>query len=104
MHCTGNTNLPAPRFSLALLAPAPVPYRLQFGGSAAAAAKAGLGPIKQFNNSMGDMMETVGGAVLPTLTVFVGKITNLFKRFDALSISTKKNILRLYLLILFIDD
>lgn len=67
----------------------------QFGGSAAAAAKAGLGPIKQFNNSMGDMMETVGGAVLPTLTVFVGKITNLFKRFDALSISTKKNIIQI---------
>jgi|GEM_PF-6974083 len=69
----------------------------QFGGSAAAAAKAGLGPIKQFNNSMGDMMETVGGAVLPTLTVFVGKITNLFKRFDALSISTKKNIIQIAL-------
>jgi len=67
----------------------------QFGGSATAAAKAGLGPIKQFNNSLGDMMETVGAAVLPSLTSFVQKITELFKRFDQLDESTKKNIIKI---------
>lgn len=66
----------------------------QFGGSAEAAAKAGLGPIKQFNNSLGDMMEVVGGMVLPHLTVFMERVTGLFKRFDSLEDSTKKTILQ----------
>lgn len=66
----------------------------QFGGSAEAAAKAGLGPIRQFNNSLGDMMETIGGAILPQLTDLVKGLTSVFKRFDNLSDSTKQNVIQ----------
>ncbi len=70
----------------------------QFGGSAEAAAKAGLGPIKQFQNSLGDMMETVGQAVLPGLTDMVKRLHNLFKRFDELDSGTKKMIIQFSLI------
>lgn len=39
----------------------------EFGGAAEAAAKAGGGPLKQFGNVLGDIMEIVGGYVLPAL-------------------------------------
>jgi len=70
----------------------------QFGGSAEAAAKAGLGPIKQFQNSLGDMMETVGQAVLPGLTDMVKRLHNIFKRFDELDSGTKKMIIQFSLI------
>jgi hypothetical protein len=71
----------------------------QFGGSAEAAAKAGLGPIKQFNNSLGDMMETVGGAILPTLTKLAQKVTTVFDKFNNLSKGTKEFIVKASLLV-----
>lgn len=71
----------------------------QFGGSAQAAAKAGLGPIKQFNNSLGDMMETVGEAVLPTLTALAQKVTTLFSKFNNLSKGTKAFIVKASLVV-----
>jgi hypothetical protein len=39
----------------------------QFGGSAEAAAKAGMGPMKQFTNSLGDATEEIGAALMPVL-------------------------------------
>jgi len=46
----------------------------QFGGSAEAAAKAGLGGFKQLQNSIGDLWETIGKGLIPLLTPVVNKL------------------------------
>tara|TARA_R100001244_G_scaffold52832_2_gene45884 strand:+ start:4528 stop:6351 length:1824 start_codon:yes stop_codon:yes gene_type:complete len=44
----------------------------QFEGQSEAAAKAGAGGLKQLQNSMGDLMETIGGLLMPILNTLVG--------------------------------
>ena len=46
----------------------------QFGGSAEAAAKAGLGGFKQLQNSIGDLWETIGKGLIPLLTPVINKL------------------------------
>ena len=43
----------------------------QFGGSAEAAAKAGMGPITQMKNQLSDLSEQIGERLIPHLTKFV---------------------------------
>ncbi len=55
----------------------------QYGGSAAAAAMAGSGGLQQLQNRLGDIHETIGGALLPIINVFaniIGGITGLIER------------------------
>jgi len=42
----------------------------QYGGSAEAAAKAGAGGLKQLQNTMGDIKEMIGGALMPVIQMF----------------------------------
>lgn len=46
----------------------------QYGGSAAAAAAAGTGGLKQLQNSLGDIKELIGGALLPIINFFAQAI------------------------------
>ena len=66
----------------------------QYGGSAEAAAKAGLGPIQQLGMVLSDMSEDIGKILLPSLTTLANKIKELATRFDNLSESSKKNIVK----------
>ena len=46
----------------------------QYGGSAAAAAKAGKGGLKQLKNTLGDILEIIGSALMPT----INRLTKIF--------------------------
>ena len=46
----------------------------QVGGAASAAAEAGAGPIKQFQNSMGDAREEIGAALIPALNDLIQNV------------------------------
>lgn len=62
----------------------------QYGGSAAAAAKAGTGPFKQFANILGDIQEDFGAIIVEALLPFVSKLKEMAQGFQALSPQTKK--------------
>ena len=62
----------------------------QFGGSAAAAAKAGLGPFKQLSNSIGDLTEDFGAIIGKAILPFVDALKGMVSRFQALNPETKK--------------
>lgn len=62
----------------------------QYGGSAAAAAKAGLGPFTQFKNILGDITEDFGEIILEGLKPFVENLKAIALRFKDLSPETKK--------------
>lgn len=62
----------------------------QYGGSAAAAAKAGLGPFTQLKNILGDITEDFGKIILDGLNPFVEKIKQVALSFQNLSPETKK--------------
>ena len=62
----------------------------QFGNSASAAAKAGLGPFKQLSNSIGDLTEDFGAIIGKALIPFVDKIKDVVSGFQALTPETKK--------------
>jgi len=62
----------------------------QYGGSAEAAAKAGLGPFKQLGNILGDLSEDFGAIIGEALLPFVQKIKEAAERFRDLSPETKK--------------
>lgn len=62
----------------------------QYGGSAAAAAKAGLGPFTQLKNILGDITEDFGKIILEGISPFVEKIKNIALSFQSLSPETKK--------------
>ncbi|WP_435263454.1 hypothetical protein [Tenacibaculum sp. nBUS_03] len=62
----------------------------QYGGSAAAAAKAGTGSFKQLSNSIGDLSEEFGKIIGEFLVPFVEKVKGLVTWFQKLSVSTKK--------------
>jgi len=65
----------------------------QYGGSAEAAAKAGMGPFKQLSNSLGDLQEQFGKLILEFITPIVPKIRSVMDAFLNLSSSAKRNIL-----------
>lgn len=65
----------------------------QYGGSAQAAAKAGMGPFKQLSNSLGDLQEQFGKLILEFITPMVPKIRSVMDAFLNLSSSAKRNIL-----------
>ena len=62
----------------------------QYGGSAEAAAKAGTGPLKQFQMAMGDLTEAFGQIIVEAITPFVKHLQNIVERFQGLDIGTKK--------------
>jgi len=64
----------------------------QYGGSAEAAALAGMGPITQLNNQLSDLSEQIGARLLPYIKTFVTWLTDIGEKFDSLSDSTKDNI------------
>jgi hypothetical protein len=71
----------------------------QYGGSAEAAAKAGMGPIKQLQNQLSDLSEQIGARLIPYVQSFVGWITQLAEKFDRLSESQKDSIVKWGLII-----
>ena len=64
----------------------------QYGGSAEAAAKAGLGGITQLGNILGDVSEDFGKIISEALTPFIAKIKEWALAFKDLSEPTKKTI------------
>ncbi|AUC13832.1 hypothetical protein BTO06_01105 [Tenacibaculum sp. SZ-18] len=62
----------------------------QYGGSAAAAAKAGTGPLTQLKNSIGDLSEEFGAIIAEAIIPFVETIKGLVSGFQNLSPETKK--------------
>ena len=62
----------------------------QFGGSAEAAAKAGLGPLKQIQNAWGDVLEEFGKIISEFLVPVVDHIKTVVDWFTNLSDTTKK--------------
>ena len=62
----------------------------QYGGSAEAASKAGLGPFKQLANSIGDLNEEFGKIIGEALLPFVDKLKSMVQGFQGLSPETKK--------------
>jgi len=65
----------------------------QYGGSAEAAAKAGTGPFKQLQNSIGDLSEQFGALIAEVLMPIIPKVTAVVNSFSNLSIGTKKTVL-----------
>ena len=68
--------------------------KIQYGGSAEAAAKAGMGPIKQLTNQLSDMSEEIGKRLVPIIQSFVGWIKKIADKFDNLSSEQKDNIVK----------
>lgn len=64
--------------------------RLNFGGTAEAIAKTGVGPMKQFSNLVGDLKEKLGEALLPALTSIVNFIKDNLPEIEALLTNTLK--------------
>jgi len=62
----------------------------QFGGAGAAAAAAGLGPMRQLSNSIGDLTEDFGKIILDALAPFIDFGKRVVERLLALDDSTKK--------------
>ena len=71
----------------------------QYGGSAAAAAEAGMGPIQQLMNQFSDITEQIGMRLIPHIKKLVAWITGLAEKFDALSEEQKDNIVKWGLII-----
>jgi hypothetical protein len=65
----------------------------QFGGAAEAAAQAGLGGLKQFQNALGDLLEQVGELLIPYLNDVVDVLSGVVEYFQGLSPETKKTAL-----------
>ena len=70
----------------------------QYGGSAEAAARAGLGPFKQLQMSIGDLSEEFGAIIAEYLIPFADKLKGLAESFSELSDGTKKTIVVIALL------
>lgn len=65
----------------------------QYGGSAAAAAEAGTGPIMQLKNALMDVTESFGEIIMKGITPFVNVIKRLGEWVEGLSETTKKMII-----------
>jgi len=66
----------------------------QYGGSAEAAALAGMGPITQLKNQLSDLSEQIGERLIPYITQFTTWMVGLAEKFDSLSGSQKDNIVK----------
>ena len=64
----------------------------QYGGSAAAAAKAGTGPLKQLANSWGDLTEQFGKIISEAINPLAMRLKGLVEGLQKLSPETKKTI------------
>ena len=64
----------------------------QYGGSAEAARKAGLGPIQALQMVLSDLSEQIGERLLPFIQKFAEFVVHLAEKFDNLSEKTKDNI------------
>tara|TARA_R110000868_G_C10970676_1_gene769826 strand:- start:5524 stop:7707 length:2184 start_codon:yes stop_codon:yes gene_type:complete len=62
----------------------------QYGGSAAAAAAAGSGPLKQLSNILGDITEDFGKIIIEGIQPFINYLKEIALKFGALSPETKK--------------
>ena len=62
----------------------------EFGGSAAAAAKAGTGSFKQLSNQIGDLSEEFGKIIVDALQPFIESLKGVVSYFQQLSPETKK--------------
>jgi len=71
----------------------------QYGGSAEAAALAGMGPIQQLQNELSDLSEQIGERLVPHIKKFVEWIKVLVVRFDMLSNSQKDMIVKFGLIV-----
>ena len=65
----------------------------QYGGSASAAARAGLGPLKQLQMSLGDLSEEFGKIIAEYIIPLADKLRGLIVRFQGFDSATKKTIL-----------
>ena len=65
----------------------------QYGGSAAAAAEAGIGPFKQLANIIGDVSEQFGELIVNEIKPFIKKMKELALSFKSLSPEMKRTIL-----------
>ncbi len=63
---------------------------VQYGGTAAAAAKAGLGPLQQLAMRFGDISEGIGKQLLPILQPLIDKFAELATWFEKMSPAGKK--------------
>lgn len=68
---------------------------IQFGGSAAAAAKAGTGPLKQLSNSIGDLTEGFGKFILEAIAPFISFMKKAVDSFANLDEPTKEFIYKI---------
>tara|TARA_R110000772_G_scaffold153261_1_gene264243 strand:+ start:11312 stop:13606 length:2295 start_codon:yes stop_codon:yes gene_type:complete len=66
----------------------------QYGGSAAAAAAAGLGPFKQLGNALGDLLEDFGKIISEGMTPLITKVKSVVESFKSLEDGTKRNIVK----------
>ena len=71
----------------------------QYGGSAEAAALAGMGPIQQLQNQLSDLSEQIGARLIPYVKQFVEWVTKLAERFDRLSDGQKDMIVKFGLIL-----
>lgn len=67
---------------------------VQYGGSAEAARKAGLGPIEALQNQLSDLSEQIGERLVPYVEKLTKFIVGLAEKFDGLSESQKDNIVK----------
>ena len=70
----------------------------QYGGSAEAAAKAGAGPLKQLQNSLGDLSESFGEIILVYITPLIEKMKQLVAAWQNTSAATKRLVVNYTLL------
>jgi major membrane immunogen (membrane-anchored lipoprotein) len=61
----------------------------QYGGTAEAAAKAGLGPMQMFMNQVDDLLEVVGGRLVPIISKVTEKLKTALDWFNSLDEGTK---------------
>ena len=71
----------------------------QYGGSAEAARKAGLGPVQALQNTLSDLSEQIGERLLPVITKFTEFIVALMQKFDNLSPKTKDFVVAIGLMV-----
>jgi hypothetical protein len=71
----------------------------QYGGSAEAARKAGLGPVQALQNTLSDLSEQIGERLLPVITKFTEFIVGLMQKFDNLSPKTKDFVVAIGLMV-----
>ncbi len=65
----------------------------QYGGTASAVAKVGLGPLKQLQNILGDVSEEFGKLIGKALLPFIKYLKNIVKQLQGLDNSTRSTIL-----------